>query len=100
MSDRGGVPQNISNTPDADEFDVNWSRDGGRIVFAADRPTDDKGGHNCDIWMIDLARPEQPIQITTNASHDDCPAFDISGNAVYFRSNRGGEWGIWRISVR
>jgi Tol biopolymer transport system component len=100
MSDRGGMAQNITNTPEADEVDASWSRDGGKIVFASDRAVDAAGQRNYDIWMIDLAKPDQPIQITSNASHDDSPAFDVSGSAVFFRSNRGGEWGIWKVAVK
>ena len=43
--------------------------------------------------------PERPVQVTTNGSHDDCPAWDPSGQTIYFRSNRGGEWAIWKIDV-
>jgi hypothetical protein len=25
--------------------------------------------------------------------------WDPGGNAIYFRSNRGGEWGIWKVNV-
>ena len=100
MSDKGGVPDNLTNTPDADEFDANWSKDGSKIAFTSDRAADDSGRHNYDIWMIDLAKPQTPIQITTNGSHDDCPVFDINGSALFLRSNRGGDWNIWRMSVR
>ena len=45
-------------------------------------------------------RPDRPIQVTTNGSWDDHPAWDPNGSAIYFRSNRGGEWNIWRITTR
>ena len=48
----------------------------------------------------DLSKPERPIQITTNGSFDDHPSWDPTGNAIYFRSNRGGEWAIWKIVSR
>jgi Tol biopolymer transport system component len=96
MEDRGGEPQNITNTPDIDEFDPAWNRDGSRIVFSADRASDPETGKNLDIWMIDVAQPERPVQITTNGSRDDSPAFDPTANFVYFRSNRGGDWSIWK----
>jgi Tol biopolymer transport system component len=99
MADIGGVPQNLTNTPDVDEFDPSWSRDGGRVAFVSDRGQDEEKRQNYDIWMLDLNRPQLPIQITTNGSHDDCPAWDPAGQSVYFRSNRGGEWAIWKIDV-
>jgi len=99
MPDDGGAPTNLTNTPDFDEFDPHWSRDGGRVVFASDRGVDLEQRHNYDIWMMDRARPERPVQVTTNGSHDDCPVWDPAGGTIYFRSNRGGEWAIWKINV-
>ena len=34
MSDRGGVPRNLTNTPDTDESDPTWNKDGTRIAIA------------------------------------------------------------------
>ncbi|HEY1628713.1 MAG TPA: hypothetical protein VGF52_02575 [Tepidisphaeraceae bacterium] len=100
VSDKGGVPQNLTNAADDDDFDANWSKDGSKIVYTSDHGASPDGRRNYDIWMIDLANPQQPIQLTTNASHDDCPVFDVTGANVFFRSNRGGQWGIWRIAVK
>ena len=36
-------------------------------------------------------------QLTTNGSLDDCPCWDRKGEYIYFRSNRGGVWNIWRF---
>ncbi|MGB7157699.1 MAG: PEGA domain-containing protein [Tepidisphaeraceae bacterium] len=99
MPDIGGVPQNLTNTPDVDEFDPTWSRDGSRVAFVSDRGQDEEKRQNLDIWMLNLDRPQQPVQITTNGSHDDCPAWDPSGQSMFFRSNRGGEWAVWKIDV-
>ena len=55
---------------------------------------------NYDIWVLDPAHPERPLRITSNASWDDCPAWDPGGAVLYFRSNRGGEWGIWKINLK
>jgi TolB protein len=100
MPDKGGLSQNLTNSPDCDNFDPVWSKDGSRIAYVSDRGLDEDRHRNRDIWVIDLAHPEQPIQVTTNGSVDDCPAWDPSGDAIYFRSNRGGEWGIWKIGVK
>ncbi len=99
-SDTGSGIANLTNTPQADEYDASWSREGAHVVFASNRSTDSLGRKNFDIWMIEMAHPEQAIQITTNGSLDDCPVFDVLGDAVYFRSNRGGQWGIWKISLK
>lgn len=99
MSDRGGAAVNLTGAPDFDSLDPAWSKGGSRIAFASDRGADADGKHNYDIWMLDLAHPDKPIRLTTNGSWDDCPAFDPTGKMLYFRSNRGGTWGIWRIAV-
>lgn len=99
MSDSGGTPENLTNTPDDDECDPVWNRDGTKIAFASDRGLSADKQHNYDIWVIDLSRSDRAVQVTSNGSWDDSPAWDPNGGAIYFRSNRGGEWGIWRINV-
>lgn len=96
----GGTPQNMTNTPDIDEFDAAWSPDGNRIAFSSDRGVDADQRHNLDVWIMDVNRPEQMTQVTTNGSQDDSPAWDPTGASIYFRSNRGGDWGIWKIAVK
>ena len=70
------------------------------ITFASDRSADPAGRKNYDLWVIDLSKPKEPVQVTRNGSHDDHPQFDPRGGGLYFRSNRGGEWGIWRIALK
>lgn len=99
-SDTGGEPLNLTTSPDIDEYDPAWSRDGRKIVFTSDRGSDAEGRRNSDIWMLDPNLPDQVQQITANGSVDDSPVFDALGSAVFFRSNRGGQWGIWKIEIR
>jgi Tol biopolymer transport system component len=111
ISTRGGMPMDITNDPECESYDPAWSKDGSMMAFACDRGMAtypvlqdnrivDERHHNADIWIVDLAHTDKPIQITTNGSVDDCPVWDPSGNFVYFRSNRGGQWGIWKIAVK
>lgn len=100
MPDRGGIPQNLTNSPDVDEFDPAWNANANRVAFVSDAGVDEERRQNFDIWVVDMARPERPVQITTNGSWDDHPQWDPVGNAIYFRSNRGGEWAIWKIAAR
>ena len=111
ISSRGGMPMDITNDPDSNSYDPAWSPDGSMMAFVCDRgmatypvlvnnAVQDERHHNADIWIVDLAHTDRPIQITTNGSVDDCPAWDPSGNFIYFRSNRGGQWGIWKIAVK
>lgn len=100
MSDKGGLLENLTNTPDVDECDPVWNKDGTKIAFASDQNQTQDHPDNHDLWVIDLTRPQRPTQITTNGSWDDCPGWDPAGGAVYFRSNRGGTWQIWKIGVQ
>ncbi|MCC7351357.1 MAG: PEGA domain-containing protein [Phycisphaerales bacterium] len=100
MSDKGGLLENLTNTPDIDECDPAWNKDGTKIAFASDQGQTEDHPDNHDLWVIDLTRPQRPTQITTNGSWDDTPGWDPSGNALFFRSNRGGSWQIWKIAVR
>lgn len=101
MSDQGGAPVNLTNTSDADEFGPAWSNDGRRVAFVSDRERSPEAPDNYDIFVLDVAKDgAEPVRATFNESWDDCPAFDVRGRAIYFRSNRGGEWNIWRIELR
>ncbi len=111
ISDHGGMPVDVINDPDSECYDPCWSKDGGMMAFVSDRnfatyPTLENGQivderhRNPDIWIVDLANSGKPQQITTNGSIDDCPSWDPSGESLYFRSNRGGQWGIWKIGVK
>ena len=99
VSDKGGAAESL--TSETDNTDPSWNADGSKIAFASDRGKDSESGrNNFDIWVMDLSNPAQPKQITRNGSVDDMPVFDPSGETIYFRSNRGGAWGIWKISVK
>lgn len=98
-TDRGGAAENLTNTPDVDEFDGAWNKDGSRIAFVSDRAADADGRAQLDVWVMDLSRPDEPTRVTANASHDDAPAWDPGGEAIYFRSNRGGSWNVWKIAA-
>lgn len=99
MSDRGGGAVNLTNDAESDNFDPAWSKDGNKIAFVSDRGTDADGRHNLDIYVLDLLHPDKPVRVTSNGSWDDCPVWDPYGKYLYFRSNRGGNWGIWRVAI-
>jgi len=100
VSDKGGTAENLTNDG-SDNTDANWNFSGSQIVFSSDRGKDSEDSrNNFDIWVLDVGTTRQAKQITQNGSVDDMPAFDPSGKFVYFRSNRGGVWGIWRVAVK
>jgi hypothetical protein len=100
MSDHGGGAVNLTNNPDFDYFDPVWSKDGNKVAFVSDRSADADGRHNYDIYTLDLLHPDKPTRITTNGSWDDNPVFDPGGKYLFFRSNRGGSWAIWRVTLQ
>ncbi|CAN5466797.1 hypothetical protein BH10PLA1_BH10PLA1_08800 [soil metagenome] len=100
MSDKGGTPQNLTNTPDVDEFDPAWNKDGSQLAFVSDRGMDPEKRRNYDIWTMDVTKAEAPAQITSNGSWDDSPAWDNTGENIYFRSNRGGDWNVWKAPAK
>lgn len=96
MSVAGGEETLLSSNTDYDVIDPSWSPDGSWIVFASDEALDSKKTRNFDIWSM---RPDGSgkTQLTTNGSRDDSPCWDHDGAFIYFRSNRGGVWNIWRF---
>jgi hypothetical protein len=94
----GGDPVNLTNSPDVDECDAVWSRNGARLAFAANAGADETGRRNYDLYVMSVTgKDHKPVRVTFNGSWDDCPAWDPAGKSLYFRSNRGGQWGIWKI---
>jgi Tol biopolymer transport system component len=101
--DVGGVMTRLTETPDIDERDPAVSTDGTRIVFAADvlRGSVDRGDlmTQSDLFIVPV-KGGTPVPVTVNPAIDDRPGFDPLGDAIYFRSNRGGKWDIWRIELK
>jgi LysM repeat protein len=94
MNRDGTGESQLSPVADHESADPAWSLDGQWIAFASNQARDSLGQRNFDIWVM---RPDgtDRKQITTNGSWDDKPTWDKAGR-IYFRSNRGGHWNIWR----
>jgi hypothetical protein len=99
----GGKAVNLTNSPDEDDFDPAWSKDGSRIAWASDRPVRAPAGGaagagigDTNIWVMDVATPDAAMPLTASPAGDDNPAWSGDDEAVYFRSNRGGVWAVWR----
>ena len=71
-----------------------------RILFVSDRDVDDQGRHNNNIYMMN-ADGSQIQQLTSNGSDDILPAWSPTDpNVLYFLSNRGGAYNLWRLRLK
>lgn len=100
--DKGGVVQKMTDTPDVNERDPSWSPDGTKLAMTVEvPPVADSGAtsNQSDIYVVDSTGGNLRA-ITMNEAIDDMPAWSPTGDAVYFRSNRGGKWDLWRIDAK
>ena len=67
-----------------------WSPDGQQIAFDA-RPAD-----HSDIYVVG-ADGGVPRRLTTEPSADIMPMWSTDGRWLYFGSDRGGDWQIWKM---
>lgn len=79
-------------------INANWSPDGRWIVYASNEQHKTKAPRNMNIWMVNI-QTHTKKQLTWNASYDDQPVFTDDGQFIYFRSNRGGAWNIWKMQL-
>jgi Tol biopolymer transport system component len=104
LTDKAALPENLTNSPNDDCYDAAWSKDGSKIAYVVEHAGSDEKASitagNPSIWILDMKSPGKPQQVTANESVNDRPVWDSTGNFIYFRSNRGGQWGIWKIPVR
>jgi Tol biopolymer transport system component len=76
---------------DAHSRSGSWSPDGERLVFTSDR------NGSFDLFVID-ADGANLVRITSGPTIDVDPTWSVDGR-VYFVSNAGGQWDIWRADV-
>ncbi|HEY8997840.1 MAG TPA: DPP IV N-terminal domain-containing protein, partial [Edaphobacter sp.] len=69
-----------------------WSHHGDRILYDS-RPD----GHS-HIFVIPAAGGKA-VQLTFGGVNDIIPRWSSDDRTVYFRSNRGGRWQVWKVSA-
>jgi Tol biopolymer transport system component len=100
MDKDGDNVRQLTQNYDYDISDPKWSPDGKWIAYSSKAGKDEDHQPDADIWVIAADGSNKNYQLTQNGSCDTSPAWDRSGTAIYFRSNRGGTWNIWRVDIR
>ncbi len=94
VDSQGRNPQEA--TSDASEAAAHlrprWSPDGTRLVFQSVERT------RFDVRVVDLAT-KKLTWVTNDTPHDVGPVWSRSGRYLYFSSDRGGGWNVWRVPV-
>jgi Tol biopolymer transport system component len=114
VNTRGPIMEHeVVQNDDVDFLQPHWSPDGQLIVFCSpsrgkDQPEDWKKEpnpkyHDADsehsfLWIAS-ADGKHMFRLTKNESFDSNPVFDRNGRTIYFRSNRGGAWNIWKLNL-
>ena len=75
-----------------------WSSDSTHILYSSMEGNDPTGRPNNDIWIM-TREGLNAQQLTTNGSVDRFPIMSPDHQYIYFISNRGLRWAIWRISA-
>jgi len=71
-----------------------------RILFVSDRDVDDQGRRNNNIYVMN-ADGSGIQQLTANGSDDIHPSWSPTDpSVVYFMSNRGGAYNLWRLRLK
>lgn len=67
-----------------------WSPDGSQLVYGA------TVNNNREIYLYNIQNRSQK-RLTNNAARDQDPCWTVDGNYIFFESNRGGHWNVYRM---
>jgi TolB protein len=98
MNADGTGETQLTTDTECDDVHPAWSPDDSKIIYASDIGKDSNGKRNFDIWVMN-ANGSSKTQLTTNGSTDLIPEYSPDGKFIYFLSNRGFFWDIWRMEI-
>jgi len=78
-------------TPRAPSYFHGWSPDSRYLAFVAER-----GDGRYELYRVPAVGGAEE-RLTSTGGYDDGPEYTPDGTWIYFNSNRGGRWNIWRI---
>ena len=78
--------------------DPDWSADSTKIAFRRNLPGDNGQRFNAEIYVMN-ADGSHKTNLTRNAAWNDAPTFSRDGEQIAFKSNRDGDYDVWRMST-
>lgn len=93
VSASGGVPENLTDTPDLVEFDPAWSPDGSRIAYAASETL----GHSPGIYTMN-ADGSGAVPLTAG-EFDVGPVWSPDGSKIAFDREFVASQGVYRMNA-
>lgn len=93
MNPDGSDKIQLTNTPNAGNYNPVYSIDGSKILFFSTRD-----GGNYELYMMNADGSNQ-VNITNDPELDAEPSFSPDGDRILFNSTRGGSYDIWSMKT-
>ena len=74
-----------------------WSLDGKKILFTSNMHSTYNGVYDRDLYVIDL-NCSGLTRLTMDPAHDANPVWSPDGTKIFFESDRGGQYGIYKMN--